>query len=294
VTFAVESTYTDVGDENLYFAMGTKANNDAYQTAWFATYTGDGSSGMYLTNAQLEYNTHSVGPRIRTMASAVTSGSPFLGTVGLEPGATVIQASQVALNLGPQKDTLGKKQDTPQSIDSWGLGMMVVRRDVATGPDTNNDWLAMIADSKGRLWTHLDAIDFSQTTHGATQGELVGAGLVTWTFTTDGVGRFVPPTIPTGMRVSTSQYEVPVTNAGAVALFPNNLPGATHATVQNLGTSAVYIGNANVSAAAPLGTNGLRLAGNGGSLTFDAISENFGLYAIGTKAAADDVRIMRW
>jgi hypothetical protein len=296
VTFAVESTYTDVGDENVLFAMGLKANNDAFQTGWYATYAGDDASGMFLTNAQLEYDRHSVGPRIKTLASAVSSGSPFLGTVGVEPGTTVIQASQVALNLGPQPTTMGKKQDTPQNVDAWGLGMMVVRRDIATGPDANNDWMAMIADAKGRVWTHLDAIDFSVTMHGqvAVQGLLTGEGLVLWTVTTDGVGRIVAPTVPTGMRVSASGYEVPVNSAAPAQLFPNNLAGATHAVIQNIGTGLIYLGDANVSAAAPLGTNGIRVSANGGSITFDAISENFDMYAIGTKAAAEDVRVLRY
>lgn len=73
-----------------------------------------------------------------------------------------------------------------------------------------------------------------------------------------------------------------VTVATTATLISASRPGGDSVTIQNLGTTAVYIGAANVTTA-----NGFPIPGvAGSSLTFPATTDVYGIVASGTQAVA--------
>jgi len=129
-------------------------------------------------------------------------------------------------------------------------------------------------------------IPWSQTVHGTVLvGELNGAPAL-FTLTTTGGGNKSGYTIPTTVLSTGSSYEVSI-GTSPVSLFPNPLPGASHAMICVNGLRSIYLGGSGITSA-----SGFPIS-SGSTWSVDPIHGSWTIYAV-TATLTSTARVIRW
>lgn len=139
------------GDSAWQVGIGLvrKTDNDNFTGIYDASYAGDSTSGVYLTNVQVEGDVEFPGPHIRTEGSPVKSGTNYqmavrlaegqekIGTVGLEAGTNnigdmdVLSANFAAGNGStPSAGVMNGFTDGALTSSTMRFGSLILRSDL--------------------------------------------------------------------------------------------------------------------------------------------------------------------
>jgi hypothetical protein len=202
-------------------------------------------------------------------------------------------AADISVETGSDKE-----EDTAHQDGDIGTYILGVRQDtLASSVSADGDYGSIKFDALGRLWTRA-TIEGDVADDDADSGNPIkvgtravfGAALAAISDDDDRADMISDEYrrlhVNGAYNVNLVSSQKDISQTAAEKLVATNMPGREAMMIQNLGNRKIYVGASGVSA-----STGIRLSGRGGTLELK-LGPALDLYAIGTDATAEDVRIL--